>query len=607
MDDSNDNDDLEGVFIEGVSNDSTSSLSDAETRSSLASSLRATNILQRSYAAATLIQERLFRNRATTAVTMHRRHSSMEHEETNITQLGESSYAQPPRRISALHLAFDEDSDDETPEGEQQPIRLLSKSRSTEEALEEKMPPRRRSSDDLSNYDDTGYNQGRTQFTESALEAKTPPIRPSADALSSLVSDDDKDRIVQLKEEESLPTHARARSRSVSPLGEKLCIPLQRLSSDDPFHDVTQHADGADALSSLGSDEDKHRTVQLELYPTFARARSSSSAPLDQNLPPRRLSVVLGSSNEDDGVYLSSDDEWKKERSIDSSEERAAVQRPRLMRKQSSDGLLSQRMNSRLRQPSADGESSMKWNKTPTMLPPVPLQRVNSLSSSEDEWELPTRMNTLEPPLKSSESDLEMAMLSRNRSSVSQSCARMESPRRKSMSPDVSEVDPESLAKISTEVAVVKGLDNDDRSLNYKKDDEWSDDETEEEEKPKKKLLWAKALGAVGFIVGASVMAARAVVDDDNIDDGGGYSNIQDGGGGAAPQPDASQAFGMHADPSQAVGAHVDVSQVAQVVQPVPAPTASALPPLPTMSPAELQMLSQMATQAASNAAGAAA
>ena len=152
--------------------------------------------------------------------------------------------------------------------------------------------------------------------------------------------------------------------------------------------------------------------------------------------------------------------------------------------------------------------------------------------------------------------------------------------------------------------------------LEYRADDQWRDEDVDikEEEGGKKRKGKLRATATALMAIGAvGYMSARALAQADDFDDEGGVHTFQDGGGAGTAQPDVSHAVQFDAsqsvqvvpapDMSQAAQAiPIDVSQVAQVA-PIPAPSA---PPVPTISPGELQVMQQMATQAASNAASAA-
>jgi hypothetical protein len=142
--------------------------------------------------------------------------------------------------------------------------------------------------------------------------------------------------------------------------------------------------------------------------------------------------------------------------------------------------------------------------------------------------------------------------------------------------------------------------------LKYANDREWSDgeedDKIEEEDlanKQKSKKLWAVAGGVVLAAGAFGMLTAKALTNDDDFDDGGGGLNDGGGGGvtgteGGAPV-DISQA--ATADISQAAnvvpgGAPVDISQAAIVAPPAPQPA-------PIMPPGQMQIITQMATQAA--------
>ena len=142
--------------------------------------------------------------------------------------------------------------------------------------------------------------------------------------------------------------------------------------------------------------------------------------------------------------------------------------------------------------------------------------------------------------------------------------------------------------------------------LKYANDREWSDgeedDKIEEEDlanKQKSKKLWAVAGGVVLAAGAIGMLTAKALTNDDDFDDGGGGLNDGGGGGvtgteGGAPV-DISQAATV--DISQAAnvvpgGAPVDISQAAIVAPPAPQPA-------PIMPPGQMQIITQMATQAA--------
>jgi hypothetical protein len=140
------------------------------------------------------------------------------------------------------------------------------------------------------------------------------------------------------------------------------------------------------------------------------------------------------------------------------------------------------------------------------------------------------------------------------------------------------------------------------RDLQYNPDNQWSDEDDGDtkDDGETKRYGTTKILAAVMGIGAVGVMAGRALAQDDDIDDGTGANTCHDGGTGGTAQPDASHSM------------HVDLSQATQggLSQPLPDVThavqMASTPPVPVVSPAELQIVQQMAMQAASNAASAA-
>lgn len=131
--------------------------------------------------------------------------------------------------------------------------------------------------------------------------------------------------------------------------------------------------------------------------------------------------------------------------------------------------------------------------------------------------------------------------------------------------------------------------------VQYKPDNHWSEEEDDTNDdvetntyRTTKIAATILAVGSVGF------MTTRALMQDDDIDDVTGANTWHDGG---TAQPHAM---------------HVDANQATQGVLPQPLPDVTnaiqmtSTPPMPALSPAELQIVQQMATQAASNAASAA-
>ena len=137
--------------------------------------------------------------------------------------------------------------------------------------------------------------------------------------------------------------------------------------------------------------------------------------------------------------------------------------------------------------------------------------------------------------------------------------------------------------------------------IQYEADDPWNDEEDDTHDDnvantnaTTKVAAAVLAIGSVGF------MATRALMQDDDVDDGTGANILQnDGGTGVTAQPHS-----MH------VNATTNQATQGGLPQPPPDGTNAAqmasAPPSPALSPAELQMVQQMATQAASNAASAA-
>jgi hypothetical protein len=137
--------------------------------------------------------------------------------------------------------------------------------------------------------------------------------------------------------------------------------------------------------------------------------------------------------------------------------------------------------------------------------------------------------------------------------------------------------------------------------VQYRADDPWSEEEDDANDDDAthmnattKVAAAVLAIGSVGF------MATRALMQDDDVDDGTGVNTLQnDGGTGVTAQPHSMQ---VNSTTNQATQGglpqpHPDGTNAAQM---------ASTPPSPTLSPAELQMVQQMATQAASNAASAA-
>jgi hypothetical protein len=119
--------------------------------------------------------------------------------------------------------------------------------------------------------------------------------------------------------------------------------------------------------------------------------------------------------------------------------------------------------------------------------------------------------------------------------------------------------------------------------LEYIPDREITDDEQEDQEdetKPPRQKFWASAVAVTAVLGTLAAVTAGAFTNDDDFDDGG---------GGYFQQTDPNQST------VQAVSNMTSAPQ--PVGQPAPSP--------PTMSPAEMQIMQQMACQAASNAAAA--